>query len=161
MITQTELKRLLNYNSETGIFTWELDRRRIMAGYTAGTLKNSGYIHIVVNYKPYMAHRLAWLYITGIFPINQLDHINGNRNDNRFCNLREATNNQNQYNSVVSKNNKLRIKGVSKQGNKYQARARINYKEHYLGLYKTPEEASNAYLVFTKKHHGEFFKEAR
>ena len=88
MITQSELKKILNYNPDTGIFTKVLKN---------GTIQRRGfsyarvYIGITINRKTYLAHRLAWLYMTGEFPKYMTDHINGNTEDNSFSNLREST----------------------------------------------------------------------
>ena len=76
MITQSELKNILHYNQDTGVFTW------IKNSIVAGTVEKKGYIAIKINRKSYKAHRLAWLYIYGNFPKEQIDHLNGIKNDN-------------------------------------------------------------------------------
>ena len=87
-----------------------------------------------------------------------MDHINGITTDNKFSNLREADFEQNVFNSSVYKNNRLGVKGVRKtKTGKYEARARLNTKQHCLGTYDTKEEAGIAYKKFAKKHHGEFY----
>ena len=89
-LTQEKLKTLLNYNPETGIFTWKKRNQNI-----SGTINNKGYVVIQINNKIYLAHRLAWLYMTGLWPKNDIDHFNQVRTDNRFFNLREATRKEN------------------------------------------------------------------
>ena len=159
MITQAELQYLLLYNPDTGIFTRRVDRsKRWKAGEIAGHENNRGYWLIKINRIRYRAHRLSWLYMTGSFPDGGLDHINGIKTDNRFINLRLATDSQNQYNSKLSRKKIIRIKGVSKNGNGYLARATIDRKYHYLGFYKTAKEAGKAYQKFVKEHHGEFYR---
>ena len=151
IITQEYLKSILKYNKETGIFTW-LKRN----GNIAGTLnKISGYIIISINNKNYRAHRLAWLYMTGNFPVNQMDHINRIRNDNRFENLREATNQENDFNKGEYKNNTSGYKGVflNKEKNKWQAQIGINGKNINLGYFTNPEDASAAYETAKAKYH--------
>lgn len=139
MITQKELKSKLQYNPDTGVFTW------VKRNVVAGSLNNTGYIHIKINQKAYLAHRLAWLYIYGEWP-NIIDHISGNKIDNKINNLRNVTHRQNLQNSNNHRNGKL--VGVKKQNNKFQARITINKKQIYLGTYDTAPEAYEKYLNF-------------
>ena len=105
-INQGRLKNFLHYDPETGVFKWKIASARcIKIGDVAGTINNNGYIHIRIRQKPYMAHRLAWLYTYGKFPENHMDHINGLRNDNRIINLRAVTQAENNRNNSVYKNN--------------------------------------------------------
>ena len=123
--------------------------------------KDRGYIYLEVDGKPYMAHRLAWFYMTGIMPGKQIDHINRNKIDNRFENLREATHGQNRANS--KNNNPNGLKGVRrlpwmKDGTKcWQAKITHEKKQIYLGCFHTKEEAHQAYCKAAKKLHGDFF----
>ena len=119
-----------------------------------------GYIRIKVNGKLYRAHRLAFLYMTGSTPLDCTDHINGIKNDNRWCNLREATKQENRHNTGVQKNNTSGFKGVSwhKHAKKWRARARFNKKEIHIGYYNDANLASEAYNSFAKEHHKEFFR---
>ena len=157
-LTQDELKKLLNYDHITGIFTWKTNRVNIKAGSIAGTLSAEGYINIQVNYKMYRAHRLVWLYIKGYFPTNEIDHKNGNKSCNSIDNLRECTSEENRRNCAKNKKNTSGIKGVCfhKETRKWQARARANGKNNYLGLYANIEDAAFAYKEFVNKHHGDF-----
>jgi hypothetical protein len=146
MITQIELKQVLDYDPITGLFTWKIaNSRRVKVGAVAGCLKVHGYISIDINNKRYYAHRLAFLYMTGKFPENKIDHINIIRNDNRWENLREANNNQNAHNSSRPSHNTSGFKGVSKNKatGRYEAHIKINNKKKFLGLYDTVEEAFN------------------
>jgi len=99
MITQDKLKEILDYNQHTGLFTWKKIKKysNRSVGDIAGSL-SLGYVVIGIDKKIYKAHRLAWLYVYGEFPKEQLDHINGNKEDNRICNLREANQSQNNFN---------------------------------------------------------------
>jgi len=114
-LTQERLKHLLHYNPDTVVFTWlSKPSRRINSGSIAGRIKpKKGYVEIGISGRIYLAHRLAWLYIYGTWPKEQVDHINGIRNDNRIKNLRLATTSQNQWNKKMQKNNTSGIKGVS------------------------------------------------
>lgn len=158
MITQNKLKSKLHYSPYLGTFIW-VEARKVGSkiGDVAGSKDTHGHIQIKIGGKLYLAHRLAWLYMTGSFPKDEIDHVNGIRDDNRLVNLREATKNENQYNSRIRKDNTSGKKGVSVKGNKYMASARINKEKIYLGLYDTLEDASRAYQKFAKEHHGEFY----
>ena len=128
---QQRLKELLSYDAETGIFTW-IRRHNNVAGATDAY----GYIVIRLDKVLYKAHRLAWLYAYGVLPLQNLDHINQIKNDNRIANLREVTQSQNMQNVMG-------IKGISwdKSRKKWCARIKVMYKNIYLGRFTTKEEA--------------------
>lgn len=157
MITQEELKSQLHYCPDTGIFTRLVaNSRRVKVGDIAGCLNDRGYIAIKVDSKLYKAHRLAWLYITGNWPENYIDHINGVKNDNRIGNLRDVTsseNNQNQRKSCA--NNKSGLLGVSwyKAMNKWNAQIELDGKRTHLGYFTDKHEAHNAYLTKKREIH--------
>ena len=119
-LTQKRLKELLRYNPGKGLFTWCKDRGgTARAGVVAGTEDGDGYVKISVDNKLYFAHRLAWYYVHGKFPDNQIDHVNGIRNDNRIENLRDVTNKENTSFLLARKNSsdayplgKTGVKGV-------------------------------------------------
>ena len=162
MITQNELKEVLEYNPDTGVFTWKkVNSNRIKVGDVAGCkANNKGYISIMIriNKKLYSAHRLAHLYMTGNFPPIDIDHINHNPSDNRWCNLRAATKSQNLANVKMHKDNTTGYKGVScdKRINKYKAEIRHNGKRITLGYFDTPIEAHAAYKKKAIEICGEF-----
>lgn len=158
MLTQAELQAQLNYDPETGIFTWKISKRGTSLNAQAGTINSNGYVIIGLNQKIYRAHRLAWLYIHGEFPKEYLDHINGNRSDNRLCNLREANNTQNQWNAGISKNNTSGIKGVAwrESYKSYRVRIRVNGKQLHIGYFKTIELAKEAAEQARLKFHKQF-----
>jgi hypothetical protein len=157
MITQEILKQYLSYDSETGIFTWikkpNSRTNRIKIGSSAGWLEN-GYIRISIFNQTFQAHRLAWFYIYGCFP-KEIDHINIDRLDNRLCNLRKVTHQQNCFNFPLNKKNTSGYTGVSfvKKLNKFRATIVINYKQKHLGVFKTAEDANLAYQNAKKLYH--------
>jgi hypothetical protein len=149
MITQKELKELLQYNENTGIFTWLCDKgTNKVKNKIAGSIHSGGYLTIRINRKRYLAHRLAWLYIYGEWPKNQIDHINGIRDDNRIENLRNVTTRENQQNRKEHRNGKLVGCNFHKPAKKWRAHIQINGKQIYLGLYNTEQDAHEAYLKF-------------
>jgi hypothetical protein len=97
-LTVERLKELLHYDPETGVFTRKLLRGAKRAGAIAGSANWKGYICIHINGRNYRAHRLAWLYVTGNWPYAQIDHVDRDKANNKFANLREATNKQNHEN---------------------------------------------------------------
>lgn len=157
MITQEELKELLNYNPETGIFTYKKKRAKCTPGKIAGTYHVNGYTHIQLNRKIYKAHRLAWLYVYGYFP-QFIDHINCDRGDNRLCNLREVNIYQNNHNSKINKNNTSGIKGITwhKKAQKWCAQIDANGKHIYLGIFDDIDLAKLVIEEARKKYHVEF-----
>lgn len=160
MLTQERLKQLLSYDEATGVFTWRVTRTgSATSGSVAGRGSDRGYIQIMVDGRRIYAHRLAWLYVHGNFPPEEIDHINRQKDDNRIANLRPATVAQNQKNRSVNSNNASGRKGIYwyKRDNKWMAQARLNGKRHYLGVFHTAEAAADAYDAFARKHHGEFY----
>lgn len=162
MLTQEELKRLLHYDPETGVFTRLVETNpRAKVGMTAGT--NMGrYFEIKHNHIAYRAHHLAWLYVYGRYPKEGLviDHIDGDGKNNRISNLRECSQSQNMQNIGLHSSNSSGYKGVywNKKDKRFMAMARLNMKRIYLGSYKTAEEAYAAYVAFAKTEHGEFYR---
>lgn len=144
ILTQERLKELFSYDKETGFF-----KRHKKLGPTreiSGHIATKGHRQIMVDKKLYMAHRLAWLYVYGEHPSCLIDHINRNPDDNRICNLRLATNSQNQQNTKVRKDNLCGQKGISYIANEKKWRARIskNGKTINLGRFKSFDAAINA-----------------
>lgn len=156
MITQDILKEQLSYDAVTGIFTFKKKKGGMPAGSVAGYVQKDGYVAISINGVQYKAHRLAWLYVYGKFPPHHLDHINMKKDDNCLGNLREATRSQNHMNRGVYSNNKLGIKGVHMCGRKFRALIKKDGKQICLGIYRTLEDAREAYNKASELMHGEF-----
>jgi hypothetical protein len=148
MITQQELKEQLHYDPNTGIFTRLVSNcNRVKVGDVAGCVcSTTGYLKIYIHSKPYKAHRLAFLYMTGSFPEHQADHINHNRIDNIWSNLREVTNQENQRNCKLSKNNTSGVVGVywDIRSKAWVAQIAINRIVKKLGRFKNKQDAITA-----------------
>ena len=159
-ITQDFVKEWIKYDPETGIFTWlKKPNRRILIGSVAGSIKKTGRdigrTIIRVNGIPLGAHRLAWLCVTGEWPVGVIDHVNGNPQDNRFKNLRDVSymeNSQNLREQPTGCESGLLGAGKGRRG-KWVARIRINGKPKYLGEYAEPEDAHQAYVLAKRKYH--------
>ena len=156
-ISQKRLHELLTYNMETGEFVWLVNRGTIKAGASAGTYTSNGlgYRQICVDGHVYIAHRLAWLYVYGVWPSHAIDHINGNPSDNRIKNLRNVSllvNQQNQKKAHRS-NRHSKLIGASLSKNKFRARIKINGKDVHLGTFSTQELAHAAYVSAKRIHH--------
>lgn len=161
-LTADRLRQFLKYDPETGVFTWRVQRGNQSKGSRAGCIHN-GYLVIWHNGKIYKAHRLAWLAMTGDWPPADIDHINGDRCDNRFSNLRLATRTENCMNRKMQSNNNSGIKGVSwnEQRRKWIAKIRVNRRLLHLGGFVRIEDAAAAYERAAHKYYGEFARPER
>jgi len=155
VITQSELKRLFSYDPETGLFTRLIsNNRRLKSGEIAGSTTCGGYVRICVNGQPYQAHRLAWLYMTGSWPENQIDHINHIKDDNRIANLRDVTHRENQKNQPKRKTNTSGVTGVmwNVRDKRWRAKIFLNGKEKSLGGFTNKFEAICARKSAENRH---------
>lgn len=160
---QSKVKELFSYNEESGRLIWKSRPKwsRVKIGSDVGSLSSCGYSHVYLGGKTYLTHRIIWLYVYGRWPVNEIDHRNGDKLDNRLANLREATINQNKQNRRISRRNKTGFKGVyiAPYG-KYRAAIEImidgRRKTIHLGSHNTPESAHAAYQMAAQKYHGEF-----
>lgn len=162
-LTAEKLRERLRYDPETGVFTWLRPRsRNIKVGDVAGWVPPGGYSQIHVGGGLYKAHRLAWLYVHGVWPSCHIDHINCDPSDNRISNLREATNAENIRNQRRKCNNTTGRKGVfwHRRAGKYMAQIMVNGRSVYLGLHPTIEDAAAAYEDASQKYFGEFARVA-
>jgi hypothetical protein len=156
-LTAARLHELLSYDPATGIFTWRITcGSRAPAGRTAGSISATGYRYIKIAKHSYKAHRLAWLYANGAWPILQIDHINGNPLDNRLANLRNADASLNQQNQRKPRSDSTSgFLGVSwyKHHRKWAARIFLDGRLLHLGFFATAEKAHAAYLKAKRIHH--------
>lgn len=157
------LKHLLTYDPNTGIFKRRVSVRGAKLGKPVGHVhKTLGYLTIGIDRRVYLGHRLAWFYMTGRWPVDEIDHRNCIRHDNRWTNLRQATSTQNKQNRIVP--SRTLPRGVSlfpialrdQLAKPYCSRIRVGGKRKFLGYFETPELAHDAYVTAAQKYHGEF-----
>ncbi len=157
MLTYQRLREVLSYNPETGSFTRVGFHERDFVRNPNCGFDTNGYLSISIDGQTYRAHRLAWLYMTGEEPPPVIDHADGEKSNNRWVNLREATATQNKANSKAYAKASALPKGVTQRSkNKFRARVRSHGKLHSLGSYTTPEEAHAAYVTAATQLFGEF-----
>lgn len=157
MLTQERLKEVLTYDKNTGHFTWLVAlSNRTTVGTRAGNTSPKGYRRVMIDNITVMEHRLVWLYVFGVLPNNDLDHINHQRDDNRLCNLREATRKENMQNMLMRKRQNtsgFTCVSLHRKTGKWRAYIVVDYKQKHLGLFDTPEEAHEAYLKAKAQYH--------
>ena len=171
-ITAQYVRERLDYDPETGVFTWKnlastpensgwVDSWNLrFEGKPAGSPGKRGHLCIALDNKKYYAHRLAWLIVYGLWPIDEIDHIDGDKINNRITNLRAATHSQNAHNRSKNNNNKSGFKGVTWQSHaqKWRADIMVEGETLNLGYFCTKEEAAEAYADAAHRLHGEFAK---
>lgn len=152
MITSERARALLSYEPLTGLFNWK------STGASTGCLRHDGYLMIGVDNQVYLAHRLAWLMMTGEWPKTSVDHINRKKDDNAWANLRLATAQQNTANTLARQNSKTGIKGVSfcASTSKWRATITIDGKQRSLGRHADIECARLAYQQAAKNAFGRY-----
>lgn len=157
MITQQYLKDILFYDPETGLFKWIQAKFGRTLNKWITTQDKQGYVVIKIDGVQYLAHRLAWLYMTGEWPSELIDHKDTIKNNNKWLNLREANYQQNMQNRNVSYISTTNLKGVfeNSSGN-FIARIQHNGEKINLGTYKTKEEAHEVYKLKASQIQGEF-----
>jgi len=159
-LTQERLKEVLDYNATTGVFT------RKISGSTAvkvgrvvgsGVTVKANYFKVFIDAQAYIAHRLVWLYVHGTWPKHFIDHVNGDRHDNRLCNLREASSRQNMVNSKLSKASTTGYKGATVlPSGRFRSKLHSGGQVYHLGVFDTVEEAHQAYCDKADELHGDF-----
>jgi hypothetical protein len=163
-LTADQLRSMLDYDPATGIFTWLLRKHAPKhwntrwSGKAAGSVTFSGYLHIRLGNRIYRAHRLVFLWMVGAWPENEVDHQDGNRLNNRWSNLRQATPSENRMNKGMRSDNTSGRKGVclDRRSKRWQAQVMLSKKRHHLGYFDTPEEAHAAYVEAARRLHGKF-----
>lgn len=161
MITQDRLKELYTYYAQTGLFVRNASRQGVLKGSVGGTTsQHFGYVHINIDGKTYKAHRLAYLYMLGKWPEYEVDHIDGDRANNSWVNLRDSTRSENSRNLSRRSDNTSGQVGVGFHAKRNQWRARIL--GHHIGWFSTKEQAVEARLAhelnktFSERHGKEF-----
>lgn len=154
-ISANELREMLAFDSETGVFTW---RKRIgtraQAGAVAGNPTADGYMGIKLCRKSYLAHRLAWLHVHGEWPSKRIDHIDGNRSNNAIANLRDVSASVNSQNQKRARSdNKTGYLGVCEWDGKFVAQIGLEGRIYKLGSFDAPELAHAAYLSAKRQMH--------
>lgn len=143
-ITQKRLKKFLDYEPETGIFRWKIRKAsKVVVGVPAGCPDREGYNRITIDGHPYRASRLAFLYMLGYFPENEVDHIDRVVDNDRWSNLREVSRQCNVRNRCIQKNNRSGVTGVVyvKKSCKWKAGIGVNKKHYVIGIFDTFLEA--------------------
>lgn len=154
-IDAIELRRKLSYAPEVGVFRWAASGSNcVRNGALAGTVVPGGYIQIKIFGSLYQAQRLAWFYVYGLWPKQNVDHINGDPGDNRIANLRDVSqqwNSQNQRRPTRA--NSTGFLGVSPYGKKFRATIKVDGRQRALGYFATAPEAHQAYLLAKREFH--------
>jgi hypothetical protein len=156
LVAAERLREVLSYDPESGRFEWKRNTsRKKLAGRSAGGLQVcSGYQRLSVDGRRYFAHRLAWLYVNGVWPSGQIDHVNGHRSDNRISNLRDVTHAVNTQNQRAPRStNRSGYLGTAFFEGRWSAYIGIDGKSKYLGRYLTPEAAHAAYVEAKRQLH--------
>ena len=156
ILTQEYLRSLFDYDAETGVFTrLKATGSRAKTGAVVGTNDGTGYLQTSIQGKKYRLHRLAYLYVTGFFPADDIDHKDRNRSNNAWANLRSVTRAENTHNKGMSRSNTSGFLGVSWVPgiSKWESRIGVAGKSRILGYHATPEAASAAYLAAKAVYH--------
>lgn len=160
-VTHERLKELLSYDPLTGHFRWlrkTCNHHNNFKSEMITTKDSKGYRIVKIDGRQYRLHQIAWCYMTGSFSEIFIDHINGDKSDNRFDNLREATGSQNQWNTTVRRDNKSGFKGVSFKDGKWRARCAVKGKTFELGRFSNIEDAVKAVHFFREVNHESFYR---
>lgn len=147
-LSHSVLLSLLHYDPLTGLFTWLVDRKGVKKGRRAGCLdKSHGYIRIGVIGRMFMAHRLAWFWMTGRWPDDEIDHEDGVRSNNVWTNLRPATDAEQKQNRAPRSSSKSGLLGVTweKARNKWRVSIMRNGVSKFIGHFTDPMQAAAAY----------------
>ena len=158
MITQVRLQELLHYDPKTGDFTWRVARGKSRVGASAGSITSEGYLQIGIDGERFKAHRLAWLYAHGVWPQQEIDHIDMDGINNSLANLREASRSQNEANKPANSRNTSGVKGVcwNKQRLRWQAVIGFEGKAYHLGFFTNINDAAAAYSAKASELFGNF-----
>ena len=162
--TYEDVRRLFSYDAATGILTWNFrsDVHQVvnahLEGKKAGTFDDLGYLRVKVFGRSFLVHRIIFLWVTGSWPAQDVDHKDMNPTNNAWSNLRSASRTSNQANTRSRATNKSGFKGVSwhKRTQKFVAQISYQNKKTHLGLFDNPQDAHNAYVAAARNLFGEF-----
>lgn len=156
-LTARRLRELFTYSEDSGVFSRRVAKDgRFHIGQQVGTRKDNGYLHFSIDGRKYMAHRLAWLYVHGEWPVGDIDHIDGNRANNRIGNLRAVSRAVNLQNlrAPKSHNKSTGLLGAYRhESGRFTSRIKVSGRDKYLGLFDTAEQAHAAYLAAKREMH--------
>ena len=155
-LTFAQARELFNYDPVTGVMTRKFTRGNTAAGGVVGSLNGGGYRVVQIEGTTYIMARLIWFYMTGVWPV-EVDHVNRIRDDDRWCNLREATRAQNCANKKNEfKPNKHGFRGVTRNAPGYAAHINVDNEFIHLGTFRSAVQAAIAYDMAALEHHGPF-----
>lgn len=156
-LTAQRLRELLHYDPETGVFTWRVFRGRTAKPGTVAGSNSHGYTIIMIDGRGHGAHRLAWLYVHGVWPAGQIDHTHGNTADNRVSQLRDVTRSVNKQNirkaRIDNKSSGLLGAYWHNISNKWMSHISFGGKKRHLGMFATAQEAHEAYIAAKRQFH--------
>lgn len=160
-LTHDRLLELLHYEPETGVFTrLSTVNIRSQRGMQAGSISTLGYRLLGIDYHRFYEHRVAWFYVHKEWPPHTIDHIDGDRANNRLSNLRLATLTDNNRNKPVRSTSQTGFKGVKRVGRRFRAQIDVNGRSIHLGYFASPEDAHCAYCKAADEMHGDFARYA-
>jgi hypothetical protein len=161
-LTALRLRELLDYDPDTGVFIRRVGVKGYSAGSVAGCVNKLGYVQVRIDGTMYYAHRLAYLYMTGEWPAEQIDHRDTVRTNNAWANLRAATSSQNKMNSRRRRDNSSGVKGVMFDKSRGMWRAEIEHRGRrlHLGRFSSKSDAAKARRAAEIKYHAEFARSA-
>jgi hypothetical protein len=159
-LTQERARELVAYDPETGLFRWTVGRVGCSAGAVAGSACTNGYRRIKLDRREYLAHRLAWFWMTGAWPSREIDHANGDKSDNSWRNLREATRSQNKANTRARSDSASGVKGVRWHRGKWRASIEVDGRAINLGRFDDMADAAAAYDTAELQRFGQFARAA-
>jgi hypothetical protein len=158
-VTPERLREVLHYDPTTGLFTWKVSLApNVRPGDVVMRRDSHGYVVIQIDRRTYKGHRLAWLYMTGLWPSETVDHIDGQRDHNAWANLREATVAENTQHSRTPRHNTSGLKGASwdSRNGRWVSQIQVRGRCIKLGSFDSAEAAHVAYRAAAKHHFGKF-----
>jgi hypothetical protein len=154
ILSAPRLNEVVSYDAATGGMTWAESIGSKVAGTPVGRLLKAGYLRARIDGQAHYVHRLAWLYFYGKWPQNLIDHIDGDKTNNRIANLRDVTSSVNQQNRSKPRRDSVSgLMGVRASQGKWCATIRVDGKDCFLGYHSTPEAASAAYQSAKSRSH--------